>query len=484
VTSKSGTLIIGPATPIVNLSVQAGQSTALLTAQVVNAGAIFPTGTVQFSEGTTALGQPVTLSQISPGTPPIASLQVPLTPGTHTISVNYSGDPTYTAAAATPVTVVIGGPPPGLRFVPVTPCRIADTRNPVGPFGGPFITGGTSRGFAIPNSGCNIPATAQAYSVNVTVVPKGPLGFLTMFPCGQSLPLASTLNSIDGRVKAAAAIIPAGTNGGVCAFATQDTELIVDINGYFVSDLSPSVLEFYPVAPCRLVDTRNAAGSLGGPSLVGAASRTFPVLSSPCNIPATAKAYSLNFTSVPKGPLGFLTTWPAGSSQPLVSTLNATTGAVTANAAIVPAGTNGDISVFATNASDLVIDINGYFAPPGTGGLSFFSLTPCRVLDSRNPAGALPFNGKIDVNVSSSGCGAPASAQSFVLNATVVPPGPLGFLTLWPQAATQPLVSTLNAIDGSITSNMAIVPTANGSVSAFGSNPTHLILDISGYFAP
>ena len=150
VTSKNGILIIGPATPIVNLSVQAGQSTALLTAQVLNAGAIFPTGTVQFSEGTTALGQPVTLSQISAGTPPIASLQVPLTPGTHTISVNYSGDSTYTAAAATPVTVVIGGPPPGLRFVPVAPCRVADTRNPAGPFGGPFITGGTSRGFRGP----------------------------------------------------------------------------------------------------------------------------------------------------------------------------------------------------------------------------------------------------------------------------------------------------------------------------------------------
>jgi hypothetical protein len=484
VTSKSGILIIGPATPIVNLSVQAGSATALLTAQVINAGPIFPTGTVQFSEGTTALGQPVALSQIPAGTPPIATLQVLLTPGTHTISVNYSGDPTYTSAAATPVTVVIGAAPAGLRFVPVTPCRIADTRNPAGPFGGPFITGGTSRGFAVPDSACNIPATAQAYSVNVTVVPKGPLGFLTMFPCGQSLPLASTLNSIDGRVKAAAAIVPAGTNGGVCAFATQDTELILDINGYFVSDLSPSVLEFYPLAPCRLVDTRNAAGSMGGPSLVGSASRTFPILSSPCNIPATAKAYSLNFTSVPKGPLGFLTTWPAGSSQPLVSTLNAITGAVTANAAIVPAGTNGDISVFVTQASDLVIDINGYFAPPGTGGLSFFPLAPCRVLDTRNPAGALPFNGKVDVNVSSSGCAAPVSAQSFVLNATVVPPGPLGFLTLWPQGATQPLVSTLNAIDGSITSNMAIVPTTNGSVSAFGSNPAHLILDISGYFAP
>jgi 6-phosphogluconolactonase (cycloisomerase 2 family) len=484
VTSKNGTLIVGPATPTVVLTVQPGLSTALLTAQVLNAGSIFPTGTVQFSEGTTALGQPVTLTQTPPGTPPTASLQVPLTGGTHTISATYSGDVTYTASAASPVTVVVAGPPPGLRFVPVTPCRIADTRNPVGPFGAPFVAAGTTRAFAVPDSACNIPATAQAYSVNVTVVPKGPLGFLTMFPCGQALPLASTLNSTDGRVKAAAAIVPAGTSGGVCAFATNNTELILDINGYFVTDSSPSVLAFYPVAPCRLVDTRSAAGALGGPSLIGNATRTFPILSSPCGIPATAKAYSLNFTSVPKGSLGFLSTWPAGQPIPLVSTLNATTGAVTANAAIVPSGTNGDISVFVTNDSDLVVDINGYFAPPGTGGLSFFPLTPCRVVDTRNPAGAKPFTGTLDVNVTTSGCGAPASAQSFVLNATVVPPGPLGFLTLWPQGAAQPLVSTLNAIDGAVTSNMAIVPTTNGSVSAFVSNPNHLVLDISGYFAP
>jgi hypothetical protein len=187
---------------------------------------------------------------------------------------------------------------------------------------------------------------------------------------------------------------------------------------------------------------------------------------------------------VPRGTLGFLTTWPAGQTQPLVSTLNAPTGAVTANAAIVPAGSNGDVSVFVTNDSDLVIDIDGYFGPPGAGGLSLFPLSPCRVLDTRNPAGSQPFNGAINVDTAGSGCGAPASAQSFVLNATVVPPGPLGFLTLWPQGATQPLVSTLNAGDGAITSNMAIVPTTNGSISAFAANATHLVLDISGYFAP
>jgi hypothetical protein len=67
---------------------------------------------------------------------------------------------------------------------------------------------------------------------------------------------------------------------------------------------------------------------------------------------------------------------------------------------------------------------------------------------------------------------------------TVVPTGSLGYLTLWPQGQTRPVVSTLNALDAAITSNLAIVPTTNGSISAFASNLTHMILDISGYFAP
>ncbi|HLK54861.1 MAG TPA: hypothetical protein VKU42_15480 [Candidatus Angelobacter sp.] len=374
--------------------------------------------------------------------------------------------------------------PTGLTFVPVTPCRVADTRNPAGAFGGPFIPAQGTREFDIPNSACNIPATAQAYSVNATVVPHGALGFLTSFPCGQPRPFTSTLNSVDGRVKAPAAIVPAGTNGGLCFFATDDTDLVLDINGYFLPASSNTGLAFFPVTPCRLVDTRLAAAPLGGPSLVASTARTFPVLSSPCNLPATAQAYSMNFTSVPNGPLNFLTTWPAGQTQPLVSTLNAGTGTVTANSAIVPAGTNGDISVFVTNNSDLVIDVNGYFAPPAAGGLSFYALTPCRVLDTRNTPGFPPFTGTVDANVVPSGCGAPATAQSFVMNATVVPPGPFNFLTLWPQGTTRPLVSTLNASDGFVTSNLAIVPTTNGQISSFASNPVHLVLDISGYFAP
>ena len=70
------------------------------------------------------------------------------------------------------------------------------------------------------------------------------------------------------------------------------------------------------------------------------------------------------------------------------------------------------------------------------------------------------------------------------MNATVVPPGPMGFLTLWADGETRPIASTLNALDGAITSNMAIVPTMNGMIDAYANNPTQLILDLSGYFAP
>ena len=368
-----------------------------------------------------------------------------------------------------------------VTFIPITPCRVVDTRNPNGPFGGPFLAANASRSFAIPNSGCNVPATAQAYSLNYTVVPKVKLAYLTTYPCGQGVPLVSTLNS-DGRIKAAAAITPAGANAAVCVFASDDTDLVIDINGYFVpSGSSTAGLAFYPVAPCRVVDTRLAAGPLGGPSLAANATRTFPVLSSSCNLPASAQAYSLNFTSVPKPQLAFLTTWPAGQPQPLVSTLNSK-GPVTANAAIVPAGTNGDISVYVTDASDLVIDVNGYFAPPGTGGFSFFPLPPCRVLDTRIPAGSPPFTDTRAVNVAAANCSASASAQAYVLNATVVPPAPLDYLTMWSGVGSPPLVSTLNASDAAITSNMAIVPAKNGSVGAYAPQSTHLVLDISGYF--
>jgi hypothetical protein len=369
-----------------------------------------------------------------------------------------------------------------LRFVPVTPCRVADTRNPAGPFGGPAIPGGGTRDFVVPASACGVPVTAQAYSLNVAVVPVGVLSYLTLWPSGQTQPLVSTLNS-DGRIKSNAAIVPAGAGGAISAFASQTTDLVLDINGYYVPASDPTALAYYPITPCRIADTRNTVGLLGGPSLAGGQPRTFPIPATlACHIPVDARAYSLNLAVVPTGPLGYLTAWPTGQPRPLAASLNAPTGTVAANAAIVPAGSNGSIDVFASSATDLVIDINGYFAAPASGGLSLYNVTPCRVLDTRQPAGAPAVSGVRDIQVAANACGIPAAAPAHVLSVTVIPPGILAYLTLWPQGQAQPYVASLNAGDGAITSNMAIVPATNGWISAFLSDPSHLVVDISGYF--
>ena len=186
---------------------------------------------------------------------------------------------------------------------------------------------------------------------------------------------------------------------------------------------------------------------------------------------------------LPDEPLGYLTVWPTGQGQPIASTLNAPTGTTTANPAMVQAGTSGEIEVLASNDTNLVIDVNGYFAPPTSvpGGLSLFTLTPCRVLDTRLTTGA--FSGTLAVNAPGNSCALPSLAQAIVMNATVVPSGPLGYLTLWPNGQTQPVASTLNALDGETTSNMAVVPTTNGFVDAFASNPTQLVVDLFNYFA-
>jgi YVTN family beta-propeller protein len=377
-------------------------------------------------------------------------------------------------------------PPTPLQFVPLSqPCRAVDTR-PENGGDGP-IPGGTFQDFPISGApNCGIPASAAAYSLNVTVVPQGSLGYLTIWPAGQPQPVVSTLNSVDGRVKADAAILPAGANGEVSVYVTDTTNVILDIDGYF-APVSGSTLAFYPITPCRVADTRvdTFPTGLGPPQLFALTPRDFPVLNSPC-IPSgiNPAAYSFNFTVVPGHPVGYLTVWPTGQSQPVVSTLNDQTGTIVANAAIVPAGTAGDISVYSTHDTQLLIDIDGYFAPAGPGGLSLYGVQPCRVIDTRQLGP--PFSGTLSppVDVVDSPCGLLADAQAYVFNATVVPTGALGYLTLWPDGTGQPVVSTLNAFDGALTNNMAIVPTNNGNVDAFANGLTQLILDISSYFAP
>ncbi len=119
--------------------------------------------------------------------------------------------------------------------------------------------------------------------------------------------------------------------------------------------------DFVPVTPCRLVDTRTSNGLLGSPSMAAGSTRSFPFPMSNCGLPSNATGYSLNVTVVPLAGLSYVSIWPTGVHQPVVSTLNDSEGEVIANAAVVQAGTGGAVSVFVTDTTDVIIDVDGYF---------------------------------------------------------------------------------------------------------------------------
>jgi hypothetical protein len=129
---------------------------------------------------------------------------------------------------------------------------------------------------------------------------------------------------------------------------------------------SANPLVFVAMLPCRVVDTRTGngfTGAFGPPSLVGGISRTFPILSSTtCTIPTEAQAYSLDITVVPPGPLTYVTAYPTGQPTPVAAVaVESPQGSLASNTGIIPAGSNGSIDVYASNPTDLVVDINGYY---------------------------------------------------------------------------------------------------------------------------
>ncbi|MGA2213685.1 MAG: tail fiber domain-containing protein [Bryobacteraceae bacterium] len=206
------------------------------------------------------------------------------------------------------------------------------------------------------------------------------LVFLPMLLPGQQahedlVPLknwATPLYWHPNRAQRAAAASAAARNAGAPQVEFSD------------NTVSMEELSLVAITPCRLVDTRGiTAGFSGlepfsGPPIASSATVTFPVQSaieasttapSPCGvIPSIAAAYSLNVTVVPQagGPINYLSILPAGPEQPAVSTINDLQGLVVANAAIVPAGVFGGLSVFNSGptAANVVIDMNGFFTSP------------------------------------------------------------------------------------------------------------------------
>lgn len=120
--------------------------------------------------------------------------------------------------------------------------------------------------------------------------------------------------------------------------------------------------ELFPLTPCRVVDTRNANSTNGGPAL-GTVKRDFSIRTN-CSIPSTAKAVAINVTVVSASAGSWLTIWPSGQTKPFVSTINFDAGtSALANGALVGLSTNtADLSVTnAVGTVHVIIDVTGYY---------------------------------------------------------------------------------------------------------------------------
>ena len=133
------------------------------------------------------------------------------------------------------IKVVSTTPPPPQAFNTLTPpCRLVDTRNAPGPWGGPALSGGAGRDFTLAGQ-CGLPPSAKSVAVNLTVVAPASRGHFTAYPAGGGLPLASTLNFSAGQTRANNAVLPLGTGGAVTIFnaSAGAAHVVIDVTGWF-----------------------------------------------------------------------------------------------------------------------------------------------------------------------------------------------------------------------------------------------------------
>jgi uncharacterized protein YkwD len=369
-----------------------------------------------------------------------------------------------------PSTTPIGSP---VAFTPVTPTRVVDTRVAQGLT---RLSAGVAQRLQLTGT-AGVPTGSTAAAVNIAAVSPSGSGYLTVYPCG-ALPVASSLNYVAGEVVGNGVVVPLDARGGLCVFSSQSTDVIVDLTGFFSAG---STSRFNPVVPTRVLDTRSG---FGGSVRVPAGGTIAVTISGVAGVPTGAPAAAVNITAVsPSGP-GFLTAYPCGAARPASSTINYTGGAVRANNALVALG-GGKLCLFSSQATDVVVDLTGFFA---SSGRLFQAVQPVRVVDTRlshytisaGQMGQVVQAGQ-HVNQSLAGrFGLPSNAAAVAANVIAVQPRAAGYLTAYPPQNTPPNAATLNYVAGSTVANGSHTILGSGSLRVFTSAATHVVVDLYG----
>jgi hypothetical protein len=244
----------------------------------------------------------------------------------------------------------------GTRLLPLVPARVLDTREGLG---APARQVGPGGQIDVTLEGVGgVPAGSTAVVLNVTATRVTATSFVTVWPTGTSMPLASSLNVQPGDTVPNLVVAPIGTGGRVSFYnAVGELDLVADVVGCFCPSATG---RHVPIAPARLMDTRDGTGGTTG--RIGQRPVALGVVGVG-GVPASGvSAVLLNVTAVAPTAATYLTVWPAGESMPLASSLNASAGQIVANSVMAKVGADGRVMIFnAAGATDVVVDVAGYF---------------------------------------------------------------------------------------------------------------------------
>ena len=406
-------------------------------------------------------------------------------------SVTSSGDKfTYTSSSSGPT-----------GYFAVSPARICDTRTgqPQNQCSGAPLGAGATKVVTVAGNG-GVPASgASAVVLNVTAANPTQTSYLTVFPDGETKPLASSLNFHAGANVPNLVTVALPQDGKVDVYnAAGSADLIVDVEGYYAAEPTAGTGLYNALTPVRICDTRTGepqnqcTGHAPGPSqamqvtVVGQG-----------GVPSSGvAAVVLNVTAIGSAASGYLTVYPYGISQPSASNVNYRAGEVVPNRVMVPLGKGGMIAIYSGNGDpNVAVDVSGWFTDSSntsaTGALFTAAPTPVRICDTRTgqpqnqcTGKTLTAQGILDVQTTGHG-GVPTAATAVVANVTVANETSNGYLTIFPGPGRPPNASDLNFTAGDAVANMAVATLgSNGQFDAYNSlGRTDVIVDLVGWYS-
>ena len=243
--------------------------------------------------------------------------------------------------------------------------------------------------------------------------------------------------------------------------------------------------ELHPLAPARVLDTRDGTGLGGVPHRLGDGETiTFPVLGTGGVPTSGVTSVVVNLTATDAANAGWLALHPSGQPWNGSSSVNFPAGGVAPNMAIVAVGTDGRVALRNCCGSvDAVVDVVGWFGGTDTGpALGFRAMPPVRAIDTRTTGAALGPDETLRLPLA--GTVVPASARAVVVNLTATGGTAPTFVTAYPGDGAMPLASSLNVAAGETRPNLVTVKLGDDGTIALSNHAgrVHLIVDVVGYY--